>query len=239
MRKKNHFVGLLHRRAGRKGFTLIELLIVIAIILILIAIALPNFLEAQIRARVVKCQGELRSMGIAMDSYFLDFKTYPAEHEDDYRGRNEAGLFWLTSPISYISEIPEDPFANSGTTGQRRSYESGGIEEGVNMLQCVACTATWAIFSDGPDYAEQSGGGGITSDHPHYDDDATDNVLTYSPTNGSKSSGDIFIFGGDPYWIGVRMGSVNKKAYKAAGGSLDIGLTVNNKKYLHQLPPRN
>jgi prepilin-type N-terminal cleavage/methylation domain-containing protein len=53
----------------RKGFTLIELLIVIAIILILIAIALPNFLEAQIRARVTKANGELRSLATAMFDY--------------------------------------------------------------------------------------------------------------------------------------------------------------------------
>lgn len=47
----------------RKGFTLIELLIVIAIILILISIALPNFLEAQVRAKVANTMGELRSLG--------------------------------------------------------------------------------------------------------------------------------------------------------------------------------
>jgi prepilin-type N-terminal cleavage/methylation domain-containing protein len=52
-----------------KGFTLIELLIVIAIILILIAIALPNFLEAQIRARVTKANGELRSLSTACFDY--------------------------------------------------------------------------------------------------------------------------------------------------------------------------
>ena len=53
----------------RKGFTLIELLIVIAIILILIAIALPNFLEAQIRARVTKANGEMRSLATALFDY--------------------------------------------------------------------------------------------------------------------------------------------------------------------------
>ena len=46
----------------KKGFTLIELLIVIAIILILIAIALPNFLEAQIRAKVVNSTAEMKSL---------------------------------------------------------------------------------------------------------------------------------------------------------------------------------
>lgn len=58
---------MLKRR--KKGFTLIELLIVIAIILILIAIALPNFLEAQIRARVTKANGEMRSLATALFDY--------------------------------------------------------------------------------------------------------------------------------------------------------------------------
>lgn len=57
-------------RPGKSsGFTLIELLIVIAIILILIAIALPNFLEAQERARVTRAKGNLRSMETAVMSY--------------------------------------------------------------------------------------------------------------------------------------------------------------------------
>jgi prepilin-type N-terminal cleavage/methylation domain-containing protein len=59
------------------GFTLIELLIVIAIILILIAIALPNFLEAQIRAKIVRMNGEHRSLMITLESYRIDFKKYP------------------------------------------------------------------------------------------------------------------------------------------------------------------
>ena len=66
-----------------KGFTLIELLIVIAIILILIAIALPNFLEAQIRAKVTKALGEIRSIDTAMAAYYLDWNVYPYESEND------------------------------------------------------------------------------------------------------------------------------------------------------------
>ena len=61
----------------RRGFTLIELLIVIAIILILIAIALPNFMEAQIRARVAKVQGEHKSLQTAIEEYRTDWPMYP------------------------------------------------------------------------------------------------------------------------------------------------------------------
>jgi prepilin-type N-terminal cleavage/methylation domain-containing protein len=63
----------------QKAFTLIELLIVIAIILILVAIALPNFLEAQIRAKVARASGDMRTISIAMETYFLDFKIYPTD----------------------------------------------------------------------------------------------------------------------------------------------------------------
>ncbi|MCA9426492.1 MAG: prepilin-type N-terminal cleavage/methylation domain-containing protein, partial [Candidatus Omnitrophica bacterium] len=95
------------RTKSSRGFTLIELLIVIAIILILIAIALPNFLEAQIRAKVARAKADLRSYSTAMESYFLDFKMYP---HDSSQGNLE-----LTTPIAYITNVPMDPFGASYT----------------------------------------------------------------------------------------------------------------------------
>src|SRR5210317_1646071 len=96
----------MQNKQGKKGFTLIELLIVIAIILILIAIALPNFLEAQIRARVTKAKSELRTVATAMESYFIDFGMYPNDHDNDDDGQN--GLFQLTSPLTYLTDLPLD-----------------------------------------------------------------------------------------------------------------------------------
>lgn len=221
----------------KQGFTLIELLIVIAIILILIAIALPNFLEAQIRARVVKAKGELRTLGQAMEAYYLDFKIYPAETEGDYRtrGRSESGHTWLTSPIAYITSVPEDPFAisESGAT-ELRTYESGGPESGLTYPRCPSCLTTWAIYSSAPSGEFEPV---IRSAHPHFLDDPNSNIVTYAPTNGTRSSGIIHIWGGDPFWIGVTMELANMSSYRANPAALDRGLLVDGVRYLHRLPP--
>ena len=218
------------RLSQGRAFTLIELLIVIAIILILIAIALPNFLEAQIRARVTKAKADMRSIHTAQEMYFTDFKIYPAEHEKDARSRNQRGLFWLTAPIKYIAEIPEDPFsglrqAEEGTL--HLTYETGGLEGGASFPKCAICMVTWMIFSSGPDTVQ-----GISAASAHYGND----VRNYSPTNGTKSVGSIYRWGGDPAWIGVRVDSIFRKS-DVNNPAFKVGLFVDGIRYLHQLPP--
>lgn len=67
-----------------RGFTLIELLIVIAIILILIGIALPNFLEAQERARVTRAKTLLRTIETAINAHIIDFGFVYSDFNDEY-----------------------------------------------------------------------------------------------------------------------------------------------------------
>ena len=62
----------MNRDAKKAGFTLIELLIVVAIIAILAAIAVPNFLEAQMRAKVARVKSDLRTVRLAMEAYAID-----------------------------------------------------------------------------------------------------------------------------------------------------------------------
>jgi type II secretion system protein G len=60
-----------------KGFTLIELLIVVAIIGIIAAIAIPNMLDALERSRQKKSTGETKSLAVALQSFSTDYGGYP------------------------------------------------------------------------------------------------------------------------------------------------------------------
>ena len=99
---------------NQKGFTLIELLIVVAIIGIIAAIAIPNLLNAIDRGKQKRTMADLRSMGTAIESYAVDANVYPVASD-------VATLAGTVEPI-YIKNLPEqdgwryDFQVNSATT---------------------------------------------------------------------------------------------------------------------------
>ena len=113
-----------YRKIRRKGgFTLIELLIVVAIIAILAAIAVPNFLEAQVRSKVSRAKADMRSLATAVESYYIDYNDFPYYpyvwdggygHFPDEASRNTGfcGLTpsSLTTPLAYMTSLPRDAF---------------------------------------------------------------------------------------------------------------------------------
>ena len=64
------------RLTGKKGFTLIELLIVVVIIGILAAIAIPKFANTKEKAYLASMKSDLRNLATAEESYFSDNQTY-------------------------------------------------------------------------------------------------------------------------------------------------------------------
>ena len=63
---------------NRRAFTLIELLFVVAVIAVLAAIAVPNFLEAQVRSKVSRTKADQAVITAALRAYSADFDAYPA-----------------------------------------------------------------------------------------------------------------------------------------------------------------
>lgn len=102
----------------KKAFTLIELLIVIAIIAILALIAIPNFLEAQTRAKISRALADERSIATAIEAYMIDYNTYPYYlHRDDgaiwagdMYGESTFVPYRLTTPVAYITKLMPTPF---------------------------------------------------------------------------------------------------------------------------------
>jgi type IV pilus assembly protein PilA len=68
---------MLMKLRNRKGFTLIELLIVVAIIGILAAIAIPQFSAYRAKANNTAATSDLRNLKTQLEAYYADFQIYP------------------------------------------------------------------------------------------------------------------------------------------------------------------
>ncbi len=175
-------------RFYRAAFTLIELLIVVAIIGILAAIAVPNFLNAQIRAKVSRAQADLRTIRTAVQAYALDHDGPPANTHPSlgYRTNGYLGPH-ITTPVAYLTDgLLLDPFFKShdeeavANDEQYYTYQHLGFYQvQSNAPQpLLDFYGTWRSCSYGPD-------GGYF--------DGTWGVWVYDPSNGLLSRGNIWV----------------------------------------------
>jgi prepilin-type N-terminal cleavage/methylation domain-containing protein len=199
----------------QRAFTLIELLIVVAIIAILAAIAVPNFLEAQTRAKVSRVKADMRSVASAVESYHVDTNHYPPPYGVSVQGRDSLSV--LSTPVAYITAAKViDPFAGLNPTINKvaLTYEAMNgshqiIETGPRAPFSVAPTdpagaptVWWWVASRGP---TRSFSGFGSNPNPSieqaiYEADQKPGPwlgMVYDPTNGTVSRGNIYRAGGE------------------------------------------
>ena len=142
------------------GFTLIELLIVIAIIGILAAIAIPNLLNAVQRGKQKRTMSDMRTLATAVEAYAVDNNSYPAAACNPgvftASGVQLATDSFTNLTPTYLGEVPAADgwgnfmvYALNGTTNQYmiRSY---GRDNTATVLVC----GTTTNFNDDIVYAD-------------------------------------------------------------------------------------
>ena len=120
-----------------KGFTLIELLIVVAIIGIIAAIAIPNLLNAIDRGKQKRTMADMRSLGTAIESYAVDNNVYPAVS-------SAANLKTVVEAGAYIKNMPT-------TDGWSNTFQVDSI------------TTQYTLYSMGKDNTGSTCTPGVTS----------------------------------------------------------------------------
>jgi len=134
--------GRVLQKRNSGGFTLIELLIVVAVIGIIAAIAIPNLLNAIDQSKQKRTMAELRSVGTAVESYAVDQNFYPV-------ATTAPTLAALVTPF-YVKKVPtEDGWSNilvvdSATTG----YTVSSAGKDGTAGGCVAGTVTTLFNQD-------------------------------------------------------------------------------------------
>ncbi len=124
-------------RRSSGGFTLIELMIVIAIIAILAAVLVPNFIRARAMGQLTACKSNLKNLATALEAYSVD-----------YGARYPTALTSLTP--NYIKTIPACPTAGKQTYSG--SFVST-IDPDTYLVRCEGVFhASLAIPTDYPRY---------------------------------------------------------------------------------------
>ena len=201
------------RSGGRRWHSIgcMEVLILGILLLIVGHVFIKQtMLRPHTRGKVSRCQNDMRTLAVALDAYFVDHNTYPRDHtamghDADLRWEpwtnepeTEVGLYYLTTPKAYAQVVVSDPFnyderALDGSHPGKYSRLTYTLASGYdNSLHGARNVHAYLLCGYGPDmesspFNVQSWPSSGT---------ARASLAWYSPTNGTKSAGDLYRFGG-------------------------------------------
>ncbi len=219
--------------SSKGAFSLIELLTVLTIVLILIVIALPSFIESRTTSELSLARIRLSAMKIAVNHHLTDWGSLPPDFNDPpvlvhmYRGKSQiygynicglapmmpkskGGIVFMLDPPDSIGDIQRQyfpPNIHCPLTSPVRylsdnetidPFSDGTIPLGLDtyVVDSTDTQKSWidygAIVSVGPDRIAGHWNRGWISMSGCPRGDYPDLALPYSPTNGSKSCGELW-----------------------------------------------
>jgi prepilin-type N-terminal cleavage/methylation domain-containing protein len=167
----------------KKGFTLIEVLMVVAIISLLVSIAIPNYMESIVRAKVARTTADMTHVDRMLIAYEMDSGEFPEDDSVDPFG----ALSVLTTPVAYISALPEDVCRVRGDPNFGKTFFYA-VRDGHYSSLLAESAENHGV----PSYAFGLAGYGPDGMFSHGESADT---VPYDATNGTISTGNIWRFG--------------------------------------------
>jgi type IV pilus assembly protein PilA len=119
------------RNTTRKGFTLIELLIVVVIIGILAAIAIPKFANTKEKAYLASMKSDLRNMATVQEGYFSDYQVYTAGSASNRNGTTTSLVGFVPSAGVQVTAAATGGTGWSATSSHSATTRTCAIFIGV------------------------------------------------------------------------------------------------------------